>query len=146
MERYTATPPRRHPFRNNRQFLHSPEGYKQLLLLLLLLTFSFFKASAYANINLRIPYTFLYSWALLRICYNFWIILKFSEFRSKFQKKIKFSKKILRFRIFENFQIYSIMIFFQIFKIFKLPHLQLLLPQPRSTQGEGICNTLVLLV
>ena len=46
-------------FKSN--FCLPPEGHEQLLLLLLLLllTFSFFKASAYANLNFGIPYTFL---------------------------------------------------------------------------------------
>ena len=60
-------------------FCLPPEGHEKLLpLLLLLLTSSFFKASAYANLNFGIPYTFRYSWTLLRIFYNFLIILKFS--------------------------------------------------------------------
>ena len=41
-------------------FCLPPEGQEVLiLLLLLLLTFSFFKASAYANLNFGIPHTFL---------------------------------------------------------------------------------------
>ena len=62
-------------------FCLPPEGHKQLilLLLLLLLTFTFFKASAYSNLNFGIPYMFL---VLLDTFENFlqfvFIILKFS--------------------------------------------------------------------
>ena len=111
------------------------ECHKQLFLLL---TFSFFKASAYGNLNFGIPYTFL---VLLDTFYN---ILQFFDnskiflsFRSVFQKHLNFQKNfksLIFFQIFKK-KIQKIRIFknFQTFKFFRFsnyppsnsPHLDL---------------------
>ena len=89
-----------------------------LLLLLLLQTFSFFQASAYANLNSGIPYTFL---VLLDTYEN--ILLQFFDN----------SKMFLSFRsIFQKFSNFKNLNFFKKFQFFNLPH-QLPPPQPRST-------------